>query len=206
MASQHCTSEGLLCDKNTESVNQIRRPPCGATRLLKSSLQSCSLVSPSPSVSTVLQSCCPSPAICCTAGPGAQNPHFTFQFGRCLNPGTPPSPASQRSNIAVYSQHPPGPRKCGPRHPKSHQNEVPGHPDHPKISKKLKVGNFKKTSVFTMFSTHLTIIFRQNIHPPNHSKNSLPPQAAGLVPKITKKYQTISKIGSREVAKIHPTI
>ena len=81
-----------------------------------------------------------------------------------------PSPASQRSNIAVYSRHPPGPPKCDPRRPKSRQNEVPGRPEDPKISKKSKICDFKKTSVFTMFSTHLTIIFRSIFTPKSLKK------------------------------------
>ena len=57
-----------------------------------------------------------------------------------------------------------------------HQNAAPGVqkaakmrsqavPEDPKISKKSKICEFKKTSVFTMFSTHLTIICGQDIHP-----------------------------------------
>ena len=88
----------------------------------------------------------------------------------------PPSPASQGSNIAVYSQHPPGPPKCGPRRPKSHQNEVPGRPEDPKISKKSKICDFKKTSVFIMLSSHLTIIFRRYFYPRSLKKQ---PAASG---------------------------
>ena len=86
---------------NSFRTISIRRPPCGATRLLEGSLQSCSLVSPSPSVSTVLQSCCPSPAICCTAGPGARITILPSnrKGGRILGPPQPSQPVQQYCNI-----------------------------------------------------------------------------------------------------------
>ena len=96
------------------------------------------------------------------------------------------------SPICEDSQHPPRTTKMRPQVPKSRQNEVPGRPEDSKISKKSKICDFKETCIFTMFSSHLTLIFRQYIHPRSLKKHP--------VHKITNIDQNIWKIGSQEVA------
>ena len=79
------------------------------------------------------------------------------------------------------------------RHPNRLENEVPSRPRGPQNTKLVKNCNFKKTSVFIRFSSHLTLIFRQYIHPrslkkhPAASGRRFSPQNHEQIPKYLKK-------------------
>ena len=88
-----------------------------------------------------------------------------------FSPASQPGLARQSKYYNIFPA-PCGPPKCGPRCPKSCQNEVLGRPEDPQISKKSKIGDFKKTSVFTRFSSHLTIIFRSIFTPKSLKKSA----------------------------------